>query len=707
MDTTRQDPTTERLPQELTEFLLEFALALQRHGMYPGGHPSLDAAVEALSRRLATLLRDRPVLSLGIARRQLVVEGVATDSRHPVLRVFSERLHRHRLGAVALRRGIGASELHSFLHAVASDPDREGAVGQTYGERQTAWPHVGLYPITYEQLQLAASEPDDEPAEGDGSGTAAAQLWIGLAQAALARAGRTGGTAPDEPPSEDAAAGSVAIDENTDPAEVARAINEHDGAQGYDQMIVGYMLQLAGELRRDGGTNAGVRRRVSQLIRQLEPRTLQRLLHMGGDLAQRSRFLLEATESLGTDAMLDLLRAAATAQQQDISTSLVRMLRKMSTLAEHAGGSVAAHADAQLREQVKALIEGWSLADPNPDAYTQALHGMTGERAAAVPVSAVDGSGAPCETEPMRIVQMALEVGVTGPVCARAIDTLLVQGRQAELFELLDLAGQEGTAAQLLWQEVGTREHVERMFAAEPVDFDMVDQLLVRLPGDAVLELMLDGIAASESRTTRMGLFVRIAAFGAAAVPHIMPRLADERWYVVRNMLALLNEIGAWPDDFSPLSHARHEQPMVRREALQLAARLPAERDQAIALALSDQDERAMRAGVNAAREGGVPGSAVRLVLRRLEEPDLPADLRASLIRMLDGHGSGVIAARLVDLALQRRRFRRPRLAPKSPEMLAALWVLAGMRAAPPAAARALTLARAAGDAQIREAVER
>jgi hypothetical protein len=82
--------------------------------MYPGGHPSLDAAVAGVTRCAARLLEERPVLVFGVARRQLVIQGVATDPDQPVLRRLAEGLHRH-LGAVSYSRGVRADEKYAPL----------------------------------------------------------------------------------------------------------------------------------------------------------------------------------------------------------------------------------------------------------------------------------------------------------------------------------------------------------------------------------------------------------------------------------------------------------------------------------------------------------------------------------------------------------------------------------------------------------------
>ena len=78
-------PKRAALSRELGEFLIELSIALHKHAMYPEGHPSLEPAAASVVHRAAELLRDRPTLSLGVARSQLIIEGVATDSNAAAL----------------------------------------------------------------------------------------------------------------------------------------------------------------------------------------------------------------------------------------------------------------------------------------------------------------------------------------------------------------------------------------------------------------------------------------------------------------------------------------------------------------------------------------------------------------------------------------------------------------------------------------------
>ena len=98
------------LTQDLSEFLIELSIALHRHGMYPQGHPSLLPAELNVVARLTPLIAERGSLSLGVARRQLIIEGSATDPKHPVLQELAGRLHRHHIGAVRFEAGTEVND---------------------------------------------------------------------------------------------------------------------------------------------------------------------------------------------------------------------------------------------------------------------------------------------------------------------------------------------------------------------------------------------------------------------------------------------------------------------------------------------------------------------------------------------------------------------------------------------------------------------
>lgn len=679
-------PTPERatLSRELADFLIELSIALHKHAMYPEGHPSLGPAAAGVTRRAGLLLEDRSTLSLGVARQQLVIEGVATDPKHPVLGELAARLHRHHLGAVTFRRGADETEVASVLKTLAVDADRTGSpLGLGPPERLRAWPHVQLHSLTYERLELV-----DDPAAAGEAGARAAQLWVGLARAAVSAQAGT--------------------EDSTEPAVIARAIDEHPrtDAAAYDQVIVGYLLQIANELKTAGSAEAiGLRRRTSRLIRALRPETLRRLVEMGGDFVQRRQFVYDSADGMAVDAVLEILQAAADSSQQTISHSLVRMLSKLAAHAETGTERVRPQADAALRDQVRRLLQDWTLADPNPGAYGAALQRMS--RAAPPPPPNLAGEVGEQATEPDRLVAMALEVDSVSQRVLDAAGRVVQEGRLGRLLDALDEVPDSQWAAAAVWARIATADVVRALATREPVDFKTLERLVPRV-GSSAAPPLLDALAQAATRGTRRGLLAELVKMGPGIAPLVLQRLDDPRWYVTRNLLALLEELSPLPPGFSAAAYLRHSDPRVRWQAVKVQVKLPAERDAALAAGLQDQDARTLRLalGLSVALQS-CPDAAVSSLAAHAVDRALPTDLRVLAIRVLGYARAPAALATLLRLtAGGRTLFGREKLPPRSPELLVALAALAaGWRG--DARAR-VTLARAAAarDPEIRAAAQ-
>jgi len=669
------------LSRELADFLLDLSIALHKHAMYPDGHPSLAPAAGAVAQRAELLLSDRPTLALGVARHQLVIEGIATDPKHPVLRELADRLHRHHLGAVTFSRGVTADEVRDVLRALAVEADRTGEpLGLGPPDALRHWPHVRLHTLSYDRLELV-----DEPAaagEAGSAGVRAAQLWVGLARAALAT------EHPDQAPP------------STEPAVIAKAIDERpaQGTAAYDQAIVGYLLQIAAELKAAGNSEAvALRSRMSGLVRRMKPETLRRLVEMGGDFAQRQRFAADATDGMSLDAVLAIVQAAAETSQQTISHSLVRLLSKFAAHGAAGSAEVRPRADAALREQVHLLLDGWSLADPNPGAYGAALQKIA--RAAPRVPGATQAVHPP---EPDRLVAMGLELDVASPPVLEAADRVVAEGGALRLIEALDaLPGQ--AAATALWRRIATPEFVRALAAAEPVDYKILDRVVPRV-GVRAADPLLDALAAASTRGVRRGLLAQLVTLGPGIGPLVVKRLDDERWYVTRNLLGLLEEVGATPPGFSAARFAAHPDARVRWQALKLWFGFPAERDAALSAGLHDADPRVLRLALAVAQQL-CPDPLIPLVAALATDRALGSELRLLAIRVLGGSDAPAARAALLQVSAGGRTLLgREKLPPKSPELLATLAALAAGWGKDAAARRVLARAAASRDAEIRAA---
>jgi len=681
-------PAAERktLPRDLADFLIEFSIGINKYAMYPGGHPSLRPAAERVVNRLQTLLVERNSLSLGVARQQLVIEGVATDPKNPVLGDLAGRLHRHQLGAITFRRGLEPLEMQDVLVVISQEADRmEIPLGALPHDQLRRWSNIQLYPLNYERLDIVDEGDDDDELESHrserdrDSRTRAAQLWVGLARAAIA---------VDE--------GEVKSDTdiNTDPAAIATAIKQHEGKSAYDQVIVGYMLQIADELRGGGHEAIELRKRMSKMVSSLDEATVGRLLEMGGDRVQRRKFLLDASQGLALDAVVDLVQAAAETHEQNISHSLIRMLQKMAQHTESSSQTQRALADENARAQIAALITNWSLTDPNPDSYRKALERMAYSES-VIKVS----PEAQYQPEPKRIVQMAIEVDTTGEPLWEAIQELSDAG---EFGWVLDTV-RKGKGANLLrefWERFGSDEHIHAIASQEPLEPEVLGTIIAKVGSRAATPL-LDVLAESESSQTRRYLVNCIAEFGPKISDEIIRRLADERWFVIRNLLAIMNEWEAFPDGFDGIAFLKHSDARVRREGMKIMLKDPTVRERTLAQAIADEDQRMIRTGLSAAL-GGCPDSVIPLVVTQATTAST-GDLRTLAIKVLAENKLPIARDALVNIVAPRKTLFGTKLPPKSPEMLEAIGALHAIKD-DPRAKRILDLAAKSRDEDIARA---
>jgi hypothetical protein len=664
---------TATLTRELSDFLVLFSISLNKYSFYPNGHPQLRGAATEVLNSLTSLLAERRTLAMGVARRQLVIEGIATDSSHPLLRELADRLHRHQTGAIQFSEGVGEADLVNFLQELAIDPDRtddplglRSDLGETFGK-------ITLHRLDFGQLALIDSDID-----GSGGGTGV-DLWVGLARAAL----EADQGAPDD-------------DRMSDPVALATAIESHGREVAYDQVIVGYLLQISDELRRGQDAESSVlRERVSRLISSLRPETLARLLEMGGDTVQRRRFLLDASQSVAVDAVVELVEAAALSSGQTISHAMARLLHK---LASQASGSDAASsaADGALREQVRRLVRGWSLADPNPDEYRQILDRMARAKPELVPASGE------VVTEAERILAMSIELDLVEEPTRRAVADLVSRGLVSKIIALLQNAPENREAAARIWGLLVDREQFAAVLSQEPIDPVLLEQL-VKMGGVASIEPLLDALATSEARGTRRLALEHLISLGTAAAEAAVKRLSGAPWYLARNILILVRRTGVLPQDWAPSEWAQHSDPRVRREAIRLMLDHPAWRERAIVMGIRDDDETVARAALIAAAHG-CPRSAVAPALRRLREGTFDDELAPLAIRALAASGTREGLELALNTTLERTFFGRPRLAAPSPDVIAALSGLAAFWRDEPRAATVLALAAKHSDPEVRAA---
>ncbi len=666
------------LSRKLADFLVELSIALHKRSIYPDGHPYLRSSADRFADRVATLLEGRDSITIGVARDRLVIESATTDPGNALLRDLAHRLHRHQLASISFSQGASLSEIDDLLVALGTDPERgDGPLGRRLAVVAPEWKHVQLRSAGYSQLTL---EDDADRDGGSADAPRGRDFWLALARAAVAAEER-GDALP-----------------TADEDELIITASDREGRDApYDSVVLGYLSQVAEEQSgRAGVGEARLRRRVSRLLNALDPESVQRLLESGGDLASRQQPLLSASQTLAVDAVAEVLEAAARTPHRTISHSLLALLHKLAHQASASGGA-AVEPDGALRRNVARLISGWELDDPNPADYTAILQGMVRE----MPVVGTYGSEAECDPEV--ILRMAVEVDGTGPGVVAAAHRLVNEGELATLSAILDgVPG--GAAAREIWPLVATLERLDSALERDqPNHADIA--ILARHIGPPAADLLLDALERAGSRSNRAALLKHLTALGPGCASAAAARLPGAPWYLKRNILLLISQWGAWPEDFDALPFAADNDVRVRREAVKLLLASDAHRSSSIVSSLGDRDDIIVGLALAAATEN-CPPAALPLVREFATTPGRTAAIRAQAVRVLARSGEPGDVELLVTLARARRRWLRHPLAPRSPAMLAAITGLAQRWPHEPRAAAVLHDALRHRDLQIRNAAK-
>ena len=276
---------TGALDKRIVDFLLDFGVAVQKHAIYPAGHPQLTAAVDRVMRRLdAAMVNNKPI-TFGIARNQVVIEGVATDPNNSLMKELAQRFHRHHLGSLTISPEVLRDELADFL--VASSKDENEGPQIALAAQTERWPHINMTSLVYDKLELMG---EDSGLTDDEAKKAGAKLiWIALARSTLLL-------------------GEGNIGEDLlDPLVLANALNEKKDDPEYDQTVVSALMEITEALKGAQGEEAAeTAGKMADLLRTLQPDTLERLMEMGGDAEQRKKFVLDASQSLAAEPLLGL-----------------------------------------------------------------------------------------------------------------------------------------------------------------------------------------------------------------------------------------------------------------------------------------------------------------------------------------------------------------------------------------------------------------
>lgn len=613
-----------RRMSDAVAFLNELAVAVQKHAMYPVGHPALRTVSGDLALRLEEVLADDAALTIGVARNRLTVGELVMEPGRPLVDSLAAHLHGHQIAALHFVRGAGTEELDGMLRELAVDADRRGGpIGLEPVEKLPTWPHIRIQPVQYEALRLGEGTAED----------VADQDFV---------APTPGGHET-----------SAALAESE--AEVDRAAAELANVE-----LSPELLELVGELDATH-VDPETLTMLSELLREMPPDELKRVLG-SRDAAFTAKLIRHSTSRLSPKAVVELVEAASSSESRPIGPWLMRLLTKLAYYAESDPSEAQSESDEMLRAVVHELVDDWELEDPRPAPYRSALGQLARET-----VRSEEGE------RPFfgdRLVMIGLELEMMGRMVAFALKDLCGQNL-TELIGLLEATSEDSQVGEVMWRQVATRETLEQLLRDEAPDFGTVDRLLRRI-GLGATEPLLDALQRASDPQVRSELVERLIRSGPVIAGAVIARMDADKPKATAHLLSILNELDVQTPGLSVAPFLEHPDLDVRGEAYRLAVRHHRDLEAAIWASLAESNPRLLAIGLTAAAKTHPPGAEALLRAHVLDSA-LPVRLRVKAVRALSGYRTEAALDALVKGATQRRWLLQRRIAPPSPVVLEAL----------------------------------
>ncbi len=636
--------------------LMQFVGALSRRRAYAATHPMVVSAEQQLYESVTAMLQTRRQFVIGVAKSDLLIDGEPYLAKGSFARDLATRLHRRGVGAITFTVGLTLLQLREALAWSASEPDESDAPPPRLAG-------VSIALVAYDQLVLGTA------AEAAAAGND--RLWRSLAQLA-----GDSGFAASEARSADEA------------PEIDETMLEHlRGAMQQNPDVARRTAIALQDLAMQASTVSGEARRtmgeqLNAAMARLGSSSFGPLIRSLGERSLQHGFVSQVVSVLPAAAVADWLKIAAQSREQQMSHHLLRLMSKLSAYAEVHRTQTA---DQVLRSAAQDLVRNWMLEDPNPEEHTALLDRIAMHERSQPGMVAAPFDGNAADVESVRLVQMALEIDVVGEDAVAAAEALVRSGHCVELMAWVNATGKSQSARRL--REVFVSDSsVRALLLTEPVDRLEARAMLEQL-SLASVDVLIDVLAISEARGTRLLVRQRLAEFGVTILPTLLARLDAAPWFLVRNILTLLHDIaldsngaGAALENMVALLDHAHLQ--VRIEAFRLLLLDPRAREAAIRRALHDEHERLVILALQAVTDAGdaaplLSAAVVTQVLAMVDAHAHSEPLRARMVRALALTHEDRVREWLVTHATKRSRLlRRLQLAEPTPVAVAAVYAL-------------------------------
>jgi HEAT repeat protein len=657
-------------------------LAWQKLALYQEGHPARERAVERAHAVLVRLIAPTGNLALGVSRDALIGPEEKLSSA-PASRLAAA-LYQREVALIRFQEGIEPEELEHLLCLLprgVSIRNREPLATELAARGVR---HVLVESVDFSDLVATDSLEDTGTVPREDS------LWDRILQRLLADQRFSAGV-PVEPDATSASAGQVialinALLENRGATKGTRAV---PGASVTSTEVLAALASLVGGTAREQVLEASdpeeqrsVVRHFAELLgvlpAELQQTALDAALREFATVDELAPAFLSFSGAVSAAQMIGSLRRLRS-EGTPLSPRVLSLLQSLALEA------TPARLEEEPSEQPELLAQALQRVFGEGEMDEEELSAGVDERLSLelqlhTPIHARFADLDPyleTLTEPRLSIALATTLLdlLQRPVFD-AEHTVWIVGRLQRVFRELLADGRFVTAVRIVeslrraatapGQPRSLREAAQRCLeslseldslsglgdafrAAGPPAVRSMRQL-IKLLGPEALERLLIALGEEADLSKRRHIFDLLVALGPMVVPAALALIADSRWYVRRNMLSLLREVGQGlaPDVLRPA--LEHPEPRVRLEAVKCLPLATAEiPDDLVRKVIHDADARVAEAAVSTLGSARVAAASEPLV-ELLSHPDpfaLQTQLRIRALQALGEIGDPSVLPRI------------------------------------------------------------
>ena len=562
----------------LVAFLQTLNIARRNLSAYPADHPVVSASVQRLVETLRRLLEFREYLPLGVGQDALFLGDTVLDPKNPVLRDLAHILFRMGVAAIAFHRNLTAVEASRFCHLLQIKSDAASTTPLSQQLQENKIRNIQVKGINYKAIRtveqsFAGKDPQNQPLPTSDN------LWERFVQGVLRQEAldRDGNLLHD-----------------FDPAKLAEFISEkqRQAQNGTDSPLATGSDSFWQQLN-DAETVPEIQRKdlkkIGEFIQKLSPELRRQFLDSAfNSMGSRQKTAEKVLSNFPRELLMEILEDIG--RKQAVVSPMVLSL--LSKLAKSQGSAAASDAPAisrsELEKKLRTIFREDETEQFNPQNYQAVLDEIV----------ARDALSTPDLQELATLKKDLLEQNIEHQVSAVILELLkLVPAEdQAKILEknLLELSEHFlgiGDFSSLV--EVHAKLHNELNLATEIIQrleeifsrpefvTEVLDGLhvwgkekyqqiskLVTQVGAPFAAPLVERLATESSMSLRRYYMARLVELGDASYAAILPRLRDDRWFLVRNLVIVLRDLNL-PAAVSPIKPLlQHDDQRVRQEVL-------------------------------------------------------------------------------------------------------------------------------------------